>query len=128
MPRGDRTGPSGRGSKTGRGLGYCTGYSSPGYTKGRPRGGGGFGHGARRGSGFRSLNSAPGPAPIYPGGTQVSGQERPAEQTQRRQTNPGVSGSNQNDPETQNLRRKAEMLEKELEKIYREMEELKQNK
>lgn len=34
MPRGDRTGPWGQGSKTGRGLGYCTGYNTPGYTKG----------------------------------------------------------------------------------------------
>ena len=34
MPRGDGTGPWGQGSKTGRGLGYCSGYSAPGYTKG----------------------------------------------------------------------------------------------
>ena len=33
MPRGDGTGPAGRGPKTGRGLGYCAGYDSPGYTK-----------------------------------------------------------------------------------------------
>jgi len=36
MPRGDRTGPDGKGPKTGRGLGYCNGYKNPGYT-GRPR-------------------------------------------------------------------------------------------
>ena len=34
MPRGDGTGPWGQGSRTGRGLGYCSGYSTPGYTKG----------------------------------------------------------------------------------------------
>ena len=33
MPRGDGTGPAGKGPKTGRGLGYCAGYDSPGYTK-----------------------------------------------------------------------------------------------
>jgi len=33
MPRGDRTGPRGSGKKTGRGLGYCMGFFSPGYTK-----------------------------------------------------------------------------------------------
>lgn len=27
MPRGDRTGPEGRGPKTGRGLGSCNGYA-----------------------------------------------------------------------------------------------------
>nr|URC17512.1 MAG: protein of unknown function DUF5320 [Lokiarchaeota virus Skoll Meg22_1214] len=33
MPRGDRTGPRGKGPKTGRGLGYCTGHETPGYVK-----------------------------------------------------------------------------------------------
>ncbi|MFP4046052.1 MAG: DUF5320 domain-containing protein [Candidatus Aenigmatarchaeota archaeon] len=47
MPRGDGTGPEGRGPMTGRGLGYCTGYETPGFTKGRPRGCG-FGRGRRR--------------------------------------------------------------------------------
>jgi hypothetical protein len=31
MPRGDRTGPAGMGPMTGRGAGYCAGYSTPGY-------------------------------------------------------------------------------------------------
>ena len=51
MPRGDRRGPDGMGSMTGRGLGYCAGYDSPGYTKGVPRGGAGFGGGRGRGFG-----------------------------------------------------------------------------
>ncbi len=37
MPRGDRSGPEGRGSMTGRGLGYCAGYNEPGFTAGRDR-------------------------------------------------------------------------------------------
>lgn len=55
MPRGDRTGPNGMGQMTGRGLGYCAGYDSPGFTKGVPRGGAGFGFGRGygRGQGFR---------------------------------------------------------------------------
>ena len=60
MPGGDRTGPGGYGPRTGRGLGYCSEYSSPGFTRGAPRGGGfdrgwgrGFGRGFwRRGKGF----------------------------------------------------------------------------
>lgn len=44
MPGGDRTGPRGLGSMTGRGLGYCAGYDLPGYTKG-------FGMGLGRGWG-----------------------------------------------------------------------------
>lgn len=47
MPGGDRTGPMGEGPRTGRGLGYCSGYDTPGW----PRGfGQGFGFG--RGWGF----------------------------------------------------------------------------
>ena len=45
MPGGDRTGPRGKGPKTGRGLGFCTDNNSPGYTnpQGRPFGGRGRG-------------------------------------------------------------------------------------
>ncbi len=32
MPRGDGTGPMGTGPMTGRGAGYCAGYTAPGYT------------------------------------------------------------------------------------------------
>lgn len=31
MPGGDRTGPAGAGAMTGRGLGYCAGYATPGF-------------------------------------------------------------------------------------------------
>lgn len=55
MPRGDRTGPNGMGAMTGRGLGYCNGFATPGFGKLSPRGmgrgyfgrGGGFGRGYR---------------------------------------------------------------------------------
>ena len=72
MPGGNRTGPEGYGSRTGRGLGYCSGYDSPGFTKGTPRGGGGFGRGFRgRGRGFWRREHYPdpyyGPAPYYRG-------------------------------------------------------------
>jgi len=53
MPAGDRTGPNGFGPMTGRGAGFCAGYSVPGYANpvagrgyggyGRGRGGGGRG-------------------------------------------------------------------------------------
>ena len=54
MPYGDKTGPDARGARTGRQLGYCAGYDSPGYTKGTPQGmgrGGGRGR-MNRGGGF----------------------------------------------------------------------------
>ena len=51
MPRGDGTGPMGRGSMTGRGMGHCAGFETPGYANsgrlgGRMRARGlGFGRG-----------------------------------------------------------------------------------
>jgi len=50
MPRGDGTGPGGQGSMTGRGMGYCAGYNSPGYMNGGYGQGRGFGRG--RGLGY----------------------------------------------------------------------------
>lgn len=51
MPRGDGTGPNGMGSMTGRGAGYCTGYTANnvGIRQGR---GMGQGRGLRRMSSF----------------------------------------------------------------------------
>lgn len=42
MPRGDRTGPMGRGAMTGRSLGFCSGADAAGYNAG-----GGIGLGRR---------------------------------------------------------------------------------
>lgn len=68
MPGGDRTGPMGHGPMTGRGLGLCAGYSSPGYSnpgygQGHGRGWGrGFGRGYwRRGRGFWGRSYYPEP-------------------------------------------------------------------
>ena len=51
MPWGDRTGPFGMGSRTGRGLGYCSGYDAPGFAGFRPGMGRGFGFGRGPGRG-----------------------------------------------------------------------------
>jgi len=69
MPRGDGTGPGGMGPMTGRAVGYCAGYSTPGYANawgGRRMGygfgrGGGWGRGMGRGWG--GYGYAP---PAYP--------------------------------------------------------------
>lgn len=73
MPGGDRTGPMGMGSRTGRGRGFCSGFAGPGWAnftrgwfgwgrgngRGRGRGlgrgrGWGLGRGFGRGYGWRS--------------------------------------------------------------------------
>jgi len=78
MPRGDRTGPMGYGPMTGRGMGYCAGYPTPGYMNpgpgfgyGRGMGfGRGFGRGMGRGLGMRwgRASFADYPIPPQPGG------------------------------------------------------------
>lgn len=66
MPRGDGTGPQGLGPMTGRGLGYCAGYSVPGFAN--PIGYG-FGRGmawGRGGGGGRGLALGRGRGGYYP--------------------------------------------------------------
>jgi len=46
MPRGDRTGPNGQGPMTGRGMGFCRGFNTPGFMNQ------GFGRGRGFGRGF----------------------------------------------------------------------------
>lgn len=55
MPRGDGTGPNSFGPMTGRGLGFCAGYDTPGFTQ-QGFGGRGYGrgYGFGPGRGFRS--------------------------------------------------------------------------
>ena len=79
MPRGDGTGPGGLGPMTGRGAGYCAGYSTPGFMNsygGRLGLGRGYGRGYGRGLGFGYgrgfapgyVNSMPYNPPVYGGG------------------------------------------------------------
>ena len=56
MPQGDRTGPMGQGPSTGRRLGFCAGFNSPGFAN--YGFGGGFGRGFRRRR-FRSQCTPP---------------------------------------------------------------------
>lgn len=57
MPRGDGTGPLGQGPMTGRGMGFCAGYNSPGYIN--PGFGRGY-FGGGRGRGYRNWYRATG--------------------------------------------------------------------
>jgi len=53
MPRGDKTGPDKAGPMTGRGVGYCAGYSVPGSMNQIGGYGRGLGRGRGRGGGRR---------------------------------------------------------------------------
>lgn len=59
MPRGDRTGPTGSGPMTGRGMGYCAGYPGPGFMYPGPGFGYGRGRGFGRGRGWRHFGFSP---------------------------------------------------------------------
>jgi hypothetical protein len=52
MPAGDRTGPWGAGPRSGRRLGYCSGYAQPGSMTPGPGMGLGFGYGRGSGRGY----------------------------------------------------------------------------
>ncbi|MFO7791803.1 MAG: DUF5320 domain-containing protein, partial [Candidatus Saliniplasma sp.] len=118
MPRGDGTGPEGMGPMTGRGLGYCTGHSTPGFTKGPGRGlARGFGRGIGRGlgRGFR-------------GGRRRFAPRRemipvPVGMPRGPQQGTYYSGYDKED-EIEDLKDYAESLKRELEEVEGRLEEL----
>ncbi len=111
MPYGDRTGPEGRGSLTGRRAGYCAGNDRPGsYENGFGFGAGrGFGLGRGRGRGggrgfgrFSGFFQAPQNYPVVRGYDQDYG----------------------NIPEEDILKQQQSWLQNQLESISRRIEEL----
>lgn len=56
MPGGDKTGPLGEGSRTGRQQGFCTGNNQPGANSNKP----GSGMGLRRNTGGRGRRKSGG--------------------------------------------------------------------
>jgi len=119
MPRGDRTGPMGMGSGTGRGAGFCSGAGVPGFANPATGRGVGTGFGRHRnlrgcgggagGRGWRNMFNATG----LPGWARYSG---------------GVAGQGtfQADPamETQALKNQAEALKTQLEAVNRRLTEI----
>ncbi|MBN2262076.1 MAG: DUF5320 domain-containing protein [Prolixibacteraceae bacterium] len=102
MARGDKTGPMGQGPMTGRSLGYCAGYESPGFTRGF---GSGFGGGRGQGRGFGGRGMAYGRGFGFSAGY----------------TNAPQANSND---EILNLKAQAESLKKAQEEIERRLNEL----
>jgi hypothetical protein len=92
MPGGDRTGPRGEGSQTGRGLGYCAENEQPGYTESQtgPRFGRGFRRGGRGRGGWNRFNAGPSPRggrgrfanPAAPAGQEVNDLKAQAQELQ----------------------------------------------
>ncbi len=117
MPRGDGTGPRGLGSMTGRGLGYCAGYSTPGYMTGgwgmgmgwgRGRGGWGLGMGWGRGWRWR--------VPLYNRPVALAPTYSPV--------TPGIPYTVDKETELDMLKKEKEFLETSLNNLAKRIEEL----
>lgn len=118
MPRGDGTGPAGRGPMTGRATGYCAGYEQPGHMNPIP-GGDFWGWGGRGGgrgwrhwyyaTGLTSRQRAPmGPFCPYCGSYAAAYGPSPMTQEQERGT----------------LKAEVESLEEVLENLRKRLQEL----
>ena len=84
MPGGNRRGPMGQGPRTGRGMGFCSGYTDPGYPIGWH--GYGFGFGGGRfacGEGFRHRRFQ-GDSGRFPGSGGPAGYPIPDPEAERR--------------------------------------------
>ena len=117
MPAGDGTGPMGYGSMTGRGAGYCGGFSGPGYMNPLPGRGMGMGRGWGRGRGMgRGMGRGRGwgrgySPPGVPGVVPNYGV-------------PPVYGAPSREQEAQALRTHAEQLEGTLNDLRKQIAEL----
>ena len=122
MPGGDGTGPMGLGPMTGRGAGFCAGYSAPGYANAWPRFGRGRVFGRGMGRGWRRFGFAPVqpivPAdrivPIYP--AQPAYQPTKEEEIQYLESDAKAIQAEQN------------VLNQELDAVKKRLEELKKKK
>lgn len=111
MPFGDHTGPSGMGPRSGRGFGFCSGYSHPGFVAGRGRGfgrgmGPGFGRSRGWGRQFGPGVGYPGYAPDY---GPVYGAEAPSPDQEKSYLKSQISAM---ETTIENLKRRLEEVDK----------------
>jgi hypothetical protein len=102
MPGGDGTGPMGMGSRTGRGMGFCNGYNSPGFASqgfGRRFFSGGRGMG--RGFRWRQI-------PIF---------QQPIQQTKEQERQLLENDKRAIEEERKSLEQEAEAIKKRLEEL-----------
>ncbi|MEF8874996.1 MAG: DUF5320 domain-containing protein [Candidatus Thermoplasmatota archaeon] len=130
MPRGDGTGPEGLGPMTGRGLGFCAGFDSPGFTKGGGRGlarGRGRGLGRGLGRGFRGGRGRGGGRGFGRAPPRRAPIERPVPVRRapvRTETEGSYYGDYTKEDEIEELKAYADQLEEELELVEERLDEL----
>lgn len=111
MPKGDQTGPEGLGPRTGRGLGFCNGYSVPGFMN--PGFGRGMGRGFGRGRGFGWRRRAF--APIAPVEQVIPVYQEPTKEQQKQLLQ----------QELQNIEAETKEIEAEKQEILKKLKTLK---
>ncbi len=141
MPRGDGTGPEGLGPMTGRGLGYCAGFDSPGFTKGVGRGQGrglargrgrgigrglarGFRGGRGRGRGFVPPVERPAPPAVPYTQRRVPIYSQGYQQESSQTGTPTYSQRYTKEDEIKELKAYADDLKKELEEVEKRLDEI----
>jgi len=112
---GDGTGPEGMGARTGRGAGYCTGNTIPGYQNTTvPRLGLGRAGFRGRGGGYRNIHNATG----------LTSWQRNAPSISSVNTQPTITKEQRLDA----LKKQAELLKNELDAITRQIKEMEPKK
>jgi hypothetical protein len=133
MPGGDGTGPMGMGAMTGRRMGYCAGYSVPGFANAWPAGfgrGAGIGFGRGRGNRFWARTTGlPGwyrAGAGYPafGGWPVQAPSVPVQQNPPVQAPAGFQPQVTKEQEAQMLEQEKGFLESQINSIKSELEEI----
>ena len=125
MPGGDQTGPLGQGPMTGRGLGYCAGYNTPGYANPRPRRF--FGRGFGRDFGWRRWDFAPiervipvQNIPVYPAPTQPVYPTQPQQPTKEQEITMLEDDAKAVEAEQKALNQEFEAIKKRIEELKKE--------
>ena len=117
MPRGNRTGPTGAGPRSGRGAGFCAGFDRPGYANAEIPGG------APMGMAFRQRG--------WSGGSAAGGRGRRRRYFAAGQPGRGYLGAYpapaqpfNPELEEESLRIRSQALQSELEAIKKRLEEI----
>jgi hypothetical protein len=110
MPGGNQTGPQSLGAMTGRRMGFCAGYNSPGYANPGP--GRFLGCGFGRGFGWRRWNFAPAQPVQYP--------QQPVQPTKEQELSMLREDSKAIEQEQKALNQELDAIKKRIEELKKE--------
>ena len=124
MPRGDGTGQTGQGPMTGRGAGFCAGFSTPGIANPTPRQGMGFRRGAGNGAGRRRTKVSVGNQTPAQNNLKASQARSNQNQAANSKVQPQTQGQPKNNQNIQILADKIAALENQVNQIKNTINQL----